>query len=337
MKKLLLVLLLLGVFVLGCTHMSPKDIAKKMEEKYKAIKDMEGIMVIKINIGGKKFVDTIRFAMKKPNKYWSDSNMTTIVSNGTVMWIYDKKRNEVTIMKLPKVKPRFDYEKFIELILKSNDVKLLGVEKVSGRECYVIEVVPKNKSAFIEKEKLWIDKEFWCPIKVETFTKIGTSTFEYKDLKFNTGIPDSFFEFKPPKGAKIVKGSSSKFLSNLTIKTIGEAQKKVNFTILVPKYTAGYEFNGARVLKFGSKETVILYYKKNGNVLDIFESKGYNCTPLPNATIINVNGTKMEFKEAVVLTEKMDILRFCKGNVVITIIAKKLPKEEIVKVGKSLL
>ena len=325
MRRVLFVLLLLGVLVLGCTQMSPKDIAKKMQEKYEAIKDMKGTMVITMNIGGKKVVETIRFAMKKPNKYWSDSDTVMMVSNGTMMWIYDKKRNEVTVMKLPKVKPKFDYEKFIESILKSNEVKLLGVEKVNGRECYVIEVIPKNKSVFIEKEKMWVDKEFWYPIKIEIFTKAGTSVLEYKDIEFNTGVPDSLFEFKPPKGAKVVKSFTS---SNLTIE---EAQKMVNFTILVPKYTAGFKFDGARVMKFGGKETVILYYKKDGNMLDVFETTGV-CKPLPNATVINVNGTKMEFKEAF----GSGILKFCKGNVVITIVAK-LPKDELVKIGKYLL
>lgn len=106
----------------------------------------------------------------------------------------------------------------------------------------------------------------------------------------------------------------------------------MNFTILVPRYTAGYEFDGARVMKFGGKEIVILYYKKDGNVIDVFESKGYNCTPLPNATVINVNGTKMELKVAF----GRGILKFCKGDIVVTVVAK-LPKDELVRVGKSLL
>lgn len=334
MKKFLLVFLVLSVLLVGCTQMSAKDIAKKMEEKYDAIKDMRGTMVITMNVSGKKIVDTIRFAMKKPNKYWSDSNTTTVVSNGSVMWIYDKKRNEVRILKLPKNKPpKFDYGKFIEFILKSNDVKLLGSDRVNGRDCYVIEVIPKNKSVLIEKEKIWIDKEFWCPIKIESFTKLRSSTFEYRDLKFNTGIPDDLFEFKPPKDAKVVRGFSSTIKSNLSIE---EAQRMVNFTILLPKYTDGYEFDGARVMKFDGKETVILYYKKDGKIMDIFESKGYSYTSLPNATVINVNGTKMELKEALGLGGKIGILKFRKGNITVTVVAK-LPKDELVRVGKSLL
>ncbi len=66
--------------------------------------------------------------------------------------------------------------------------------------------------------------------------------------------------------------------------------------------------------------------------MDVFESSGYKCTPLPNATVIDVNGTKMELKEAF----GRGILKFCRGNLEITVVAK-LPKDELVKVGKSLL
>ncbi len=88
----MLVFLILGVLAAGCTQMSAKELAKKMEERYNTIKDMKGTMVITMDINGKKIVNTVRFAMKKPNKYWSDSNTTTVVSNGKEMWIYDKRR-----------------------------------------------------------------------------------------------------------------------------------------------------------------------------------------------------------------------------------------------------
>ena len=189
----------IGVLVLGCTQMSAEEIAKKVEEKYNAIKDMKGTVIITTNFKGKKKIEVIKFAMKKPDKYWSDSENYTMVSNGKTMWIYDKSRNEVIKINLPKEKPKFDYGELIKDLMKKNEVKLLGSEKISGRDCYVIEVIPKNKTFYVE-QKLWIDKEYWHPLKIEINYGEFNSTIEYKDVKFNTGIPDSLFEFKPPKG-----------------------------------------------------------------------------------------------------------------------------------------
>ncbi len=329
MKRLwaFLALLMVATLIVGCTQMSAEEIAKKMEEKYKAVKDMEGTMVTTIYVNGKKIVSVTKFAMKKPDKYWSDSENYTMVSNGTVMWIYDKKRNEVTIMKLPKKKkPKFDYGELIEDLMNNTNVKLLGSEKVSGRDCYVIEVIPKNKTFYVE-QKLWIDKEYWYPLKIESDYGKLKLTIEYKDVKFNTGIPDSLFEFKPPKGAKVIE---QKFTLPKKL-TFEEAQKQVNFTIIAPKYTAGFKFNYAYVFKFDGREMVSLYYTKDDQKLVIAESTGYPKTPLPNATKVNVNGITAEYSQVLGIS----ILRFYNGNISITI-STKLPKDEVINIAKSM-
>ncbi len=208
MRKLLcfvLAILVVGL-VAGCAQMDAKEIAKKAEEKYKLVKDMKGTLVITDEVHGKKFVEKTEFAIKKPDKYWSTDGNVTIVRNGSTMWIYDKKANEVIVTRAMKM-PKFDYGKFIQEILKNNDVKLTGIEKVSGRNCYIIEVIPKNKTYYTQ-EKIWIDTEYWYPLKVEIHGKFNM-TIEYKDVKFNTGIPDSLFNFKPPKGAKVMRLNNS--------------------------------------------------------------------------------------------------------------------------------
>jgi outer membrane lipoprotein-sorting protein len=187
-------------------------------------------------------------------------------------------------------------------------------------------VIPENKTFYVE-QKLWIDKEYWYPLKIEINYGEFNSTIEYKDVKFNTGIPDSFFEFKPPKGAKVVE-------REITLPkklTLSEAQRQVNFTIITPKYTAGYKFDYAYVFKFGDRETVSLYYTNGDQKLVITESKGYLEMPLLNATKINVNGTTFEITHVF----NKNVLRIRKGDFEVSISAK-LPKEELIKIGKSI-
>jgi outer membrane lipoprotein-sorting protein len=326
-RAVCLVILLVECLVMGCMQMSAKEIAKKVEEKYNGIKDMKGTMIVITDFQGKKKVEKIEFAMKKPDKYWSSGDNYTMVSDGKIMWIYDKKKNEVVKIKLPQAeKPKFDYGELVKDLLKNNEVKLLGNEEISGRDCYVIEVVPRNKTFYV-KQKLWIDKEFWYPLKIEINYGEFNSTIEYKDVKFNIGIPDSFFEFKPPKGAKIVEQEV-----NLPKKlTLEEAQKQVNFTIVTPEYTAGYKFDYVYVFKSNGKEMVTIYYTKDDQKLVITESKGYPKMPLLNATVINVNSTTFEIAH---IFDK-NVLRIRSGDFEITISAG-LPKDELINIGKSI-
>ncbi len=326
-KGVVLVLaMLLAGLVLGCTQMSAEEIAKKVEEKYNAIKDMKGTMIIITDFNGKKKVEVIRFAMKKPDKFWQEGENYTMVSNGRITWVYDKSHNEVIKVSTPKERPKFDYGELVKDLLKGNEIKLLGVEKVAGRDCYVIEVTPKNKTFYTEA-KLWIDEKYWYPLKIEVNYGEFNSTIEFKNVQFNTGIPDSFFEFKPPAGAKVIE-------QKITLPrklTLDEAQRQVNFTIIVPKYTAGYKFNYAYVFKFDGREMVSLYYLKNDQKMVITESKGYPEETLLNSTVVNVNGTKFEIAHFF----GRNVLMIHKGDFSITISAE-MPKNELINVGKSI-
>jgi len=287
---------------------------------------MKGTVVVVTSYHGKKKVEEIRFAVKKPDKFWQEGENYTIVSNGKTMWIYDKNKNEVIKINMPKKRPKFDYGEFIKDLLKDNKVKLLGTGKVTGRECYVIEAIPRNKTYYIE-QKLWIDKEYWYPLKIEINYGEFNSTIEYRHVKFNTGIPDSFFEFKPPAGARVIE-------QNVTPPkrlTLDEAQKQVNFTIVTPKYTASFKFKYAYVYKFGGREMVTLFYTKDDQKLVVTESEEYPLMTLPNSTVVNVNGTKFEIAQIF----GRNVLRIHKGSFSVTISAK-LPKNELLSIGRSI-
>ena len=69
-SKLMLALsvLLFAVLLTGCTQMSAEEIAKKMEEKYNAVKDFKGTLRMSIEGEGVKQVMEYEYVFKKPNK-----------------------------------------------------------------------------------------------------------------------------------------------------------------------------------------------------------------------------------------------------------------------------
>ena len=109
MRKALIVLIITAIF-LACTQLSSEQIAEKMKEKYNSIEDMKGVMIVTTNLN--KQTQTIKFAMKKPNKWKTEDESMLTISNGKTMWIYDKQKNEVAKFNLPEIKqPEFDFTK----------------------------------------------------------------------------------------------------------------------------------------------------------------------------------------------------------------------------------
>ena len=318
MRKLALVIL--ALLLLGCTQqgLTAEEIAKEMQKRYESIKDMSGEFVVTTNYGGEEETYKAKFWMKG-EKYRGDDGKTLTVSNGSVMWIYDREKNEAVRMSFSGEKPQFDYGMIIKGLMDSYNVRLLGEEKIDSRDCYVIEAEPKAGGA---KMKMWVDREFWYPLRTEMSVEGIKTVVEYRNVSFNSGIDDSLFEFSPPEGVKIVE---KKFELPEKL-TIDEAQQKVNFTIIVPTYTAGYEFDYAMV--YG--DFVQLVYSKGDDRIVITESLARSPLEL-NWSEVEVNGRRAEIAEMF----GTKVLRINVNGVEVAISAK-LSEKEIVKIAGSM-
>ncbi len=154
-------------------------------------------------------------------------------------------------------------------------------------------------------------------MKMEMSFENFTSIVEYGNVSFNTGLSDDLFEFSPPENAKIVE-KTFELPEKLTIE---EAQQKVNFTIIVPAYTAGYEFDYAMVYN----NVVQLHY---GDLI-ITESKSKPVS-FENAKKVRIRDRDAEIVE--IFGQK--ILRIEIDGVWITIAG--LSEDELVKVAESM-
>ncbi len=324
MRKVLLVLFALTLFV-GCAQMSAEEIAKKIEEKYDSVKDFRGNLRFTATSESGNFTIEYEFVFKKPNKVWMRSEKLgiLIVSNGEKTWVYNEKENEVVVMGAKSygaVDP--DYGSVIKDMLKRYDVKLLGTGKVSGRDCYVISLKPKTGEGM--KVKIWVDKEFWYPLRIESYFGGVKSVAEYSNVSFNTGVSDEFFNFTPPEGAKV---KTEEELGIRKFKSVEEAQKFVNFKVLKPSYTAGYELKEVTVVS----NSVSMVYVRGSEVMTIIENVGGKLPEFQNAEKVKIGESSGIYAEFY----GNKVLSFKKGDVIVTITGR-LDKSELLKIAESM-
>ena len=347
MKTKLKTVSFIGVLVLvvisaGCVSlasMSAGGIAQKMQEKYNTIQDYQGTVVLTTLINGKSKVTESNFKFKKPDKVLLINKETgsVTVSNGTTLWIYFPKKNEVTIMKLPKREERMiNFGTLIKDMMKKYNVKLLGTGKIADRNTYILKLVPKNKTDElfnINTEKLWIGQKYWMPLKIEVNLTILNETAQmtslYKNIKFNTNMSDSDFQYIIPKNAKVVNLAN---LGNFKIPkkmTLQEAQKEVNFTILTPNYLPeGYKFSNAMV--FG--KNVILTYEKSGSKIFPIQFSEYKGKLFhgAGAEVVNINGNKGYYSSV----NTLNVLSWTSNNMVFAL-TSPLSKKDMEKIAES--
>lgn len=352
----ILIFISLALLASGCEEkLSAEEIVEKMQEKEASLEDYSGTIHTTVYLNGEKNLEEeTQIIYKKPNLMKTlgveEGKEVESVSDGEFVWGYDAKTNTVTKIKLPE-EPLLTEKDFVSIIgnfVNESEVSMLGVEEMDGRSAYVLEARPKteeNESELASRTKIWVDRETWMVLKSSIYNNKGNlvTEVEIRNLKINTGIPDSEFKFEIPEGAKVENldlGEELKVPDNLSLE---ETRQQASFEILVPEYIPdGYMLNSTTISEEGDKaaegqgsETVILSYQKGRENLEIietvYENKSEENTFMEGAEKISING-----KEGKYLNEFGDtkMLQWELGGVEINLIGS-LEKAEMLKIAES--
>jgi outer membrane lipoprotein-sorting protein len=353
----LLALVILALFVSGCTEkeLNAEEIAARMLERQGSIEDYSYTMHMTSYIGEKVVESEFKTMYKKPHMLKNflqepgKEEETLVLSDGEFRWTYAPGTNTVMKTEIPET-PELtgdDYLSLIGITLNDTDVALLGTEKIEGREAYMLEVTPKGtgEETPAYSMKVWIDKETWMELGYEMYDSSGTliSKVEVRDLKVNTGIPDSEFEFKIPEGATVKTADPGEIELPEEL-SLEEARESAEFEIRAPEYLPeGYEFSHAMAYNTSetapegqAAEAVILTYKKGEASIIITETVYEDQSPEESAIIdsaeeITINGRNGKY----LVIGEIKILRWEIGDVDLSLTAS-LEKDELLKIAESI-
>ena len=352
----ILILISLALFASGCEEkLSAEEIATKMQEKQDSLEDYSYTMHMAIYLNGEKDLeDEIQVMYKKPNMMKSleivQGKEVESVSDGEFAWSYDAGTNTVTKMKVPE-EPLLTDKDYISLIgnfMNESDVSMLGVEEVDGRCAYILEARPRteeNESGLASRTKVWVDRETWMILKSSIYDNKGnlTTETEIRDLKINTGIPDSEFKFEIPDGAEVKTLDMDEIFKIPESLSLEEARQQASFEILTPEYIPdGYVLNSTMIYKDNDtapggqgSETVTLSYQKGAESFDImetvYENEPKEDTFMQGAEEISIGGQDGKY-----LNEfgNMKMLQWKLGEVEINLVGS-LEKTEMLKIAES--
>lgn len=162
----------------------------------------------------------------------------TMISNGTVTWLYDEAENEVTRL---STGPGIDYERDqirrtinraqeddetvpmvpsapvaptaggetgdATLDLGPATVEYEGVEHVGDREAHVISMDAADEADGEYTQTLYLDTEWFVQLRMEMRTTLDDEpvemSYRVEDVDFDPDIDDDRFEFEPPADATI--------------------------------------------------------------------------------------------------------------------------------------
>lgn len=182
------------------------DLLTRIEESYKDITDIVADFEQKSVL--KDLKQTVTFKgklyVKMPSRFrwvYSDHDFQEVIINNDIIIVYNKKEKQA-------IKSHFSRERF-----GSVPIALLGGLGDIRRDFYVSE----SKGKIILKPSVPIpgilsielttsDEDFPVRRLKITDTNMNTIEISLKNVKVNTGLKDSLFEFQPPERVKIIEG-----------------------------------------------------------------------------------------------------------------------------------
>jgi outer membrane lipoprotein-sorting protein len=186
-----------------------------------------------------------------------------IISNGTHGQMYDPIRNSVRVEAIPEYAQTNASmnAQLIEEVLDTCVIVPNGTGSILGHRCYRITATPKEMGMSIPiSMEIWFDKWSWVLVKIDTYQNNELAmSMEYQNIKLNTNIPNSTFEFEIPEGATVESTDETAPPATMTIE---EAQAEVSFEIKEPEYLPpGYEMQSAMITPvLASEDGVVLLY-----------------------------------------------------------------------------
>lgn len=197
-KKIFFWGLITILFFTYAAAQNENSLLKKVQDKYNSIPSFSANFT-QYSKNSKKV--TGKFFYKKDNNIKIETGTSTIVSNGSTNWNYNKKHNKVIITDYDDSDASmFSFNKIIfDFPSKSN------VEQTSENESNILIITPdENADLNFAQAKLWINDSNLI-VKIEIEEKNNSQiTFELSNYDLKQNLADSQFSFTPPEGSKVI-------------------------------------------------------------------------------------------------------------------------------------
>jgi len=184
-----------------------KDIIKNVKKKYEQLQtlkaDFEQEYVWELAGETQKLKGTLY--LQTGNHYRIETESQVIVTNGKTVWTYAEENNQVIIDDL-KTSEENPLPK--DLLFKYSEEytpHLVGEEKLDGKAVYALNLIPKDKDAFVKSMKIWVDPTLWLTVKIEQKDiNDNLNTYWVRNIQENIKIEADVFNFRIPAGAEVV-------------------------------------------------------------------------------------------------------------------------------------
>ena len=174
-----------------------QEVLKNIQNKFSTINDLSAELTQSVN-GNLNLKGKVYY--KKENNLRFEFKNILIVSDGETSWSYNQKDDKVVIT---------DYENEGNKILSMRQIIFdypqdcdLSTFESEGKT--ILELIPKDDAFSFSSIKLFIDGDNLITKALIDDPASGAIQIDLSNYQLNKNLPDSFFQFSPPEGSKVI-------------------------------------------------------------------------------------------------------------------------------------
>ncbi len=185
---------------------SGDQVIKRLKEKYDSIDALRAeftqTMSSAYSSGEESFSGTLTL---QGDKYRIETDTQTLVTDGSVTWIFNKAEKQVLINNKVDDETAFDINDFFFNYSERYSVTASQEEVISGQKHYLLRLKPKNQDSFYSQVTLWVRDSDTVITRLEVVDMNETTMlFSLRNIDLNPQISRSTFVFTPPDNAEVV-------------------------------------------------------------------------------------------------------------------------------------
>jgi chaperone LolA len=183
-------------------------IIKKVQKTYDKMDNLSATFkqVETFKITGSQTETSGKIFIKNGVKYRFKSEDQVIVTDGKTIWTYNEMSKQLLIDNVRENSGALLPRDLLFKYPKKYYSTLLGEEKSGKNEVYKIRLDPKEDvHGYIKSVKLWIDKDNWHILMIETTDLNGNqSRFEITDIDTKSKLSDDLFTYQADDSVNVV-------------------------------------------------------------------------------------------------------------------------------------
>ncbi len=192
----------------------PVSLIRRASSVYRGLASLQADFVQVIEDGGlgDTLTTTGRLYQSGQNAFamrFSDPPEEAIVIDGRHTWIYTPSTSPGQVIRMSvESDPVYGVNLLARLLDRPADryaTTWLRTDQVNGRKVEVVAIVPRSANANFSRAVLWLDAQDALPRRIELDEAPGVRRIlTLSRLRPNATIPRELFEFKVPRGVRVV-------------------------------------------------------------------------------------------------------------------------------------